>query len=184
MSTLVTEDGTTVTIALAGPPTARLFGLPFLLVGVYLLLQWLGGVADIVRGRAALGEMAIGTVLLLLIALAFLVPGWVLTLGRSLVTLDTAAQTVTTVRDLRVYRHRETRTLTEFDRVEVAHLSVGTNTTSGSRRAQYQVELAGERGANVVVGLFEDDGDAVAFGRSLSQRLGLPVRDRRADERH
>ena len=141
MSTLVSDEGNMTTITLAGPPTARLFGLPFLLVGVYLLCQWIAGVADIVRGRAGLGEMAVGTILLLLVALAFVVPGWMLTLAQSRVTIDHAARTVTTVRDLRVYRHRATHALSAFDRLEVALLSVGSR-PGASRTAQFQVELA------------------------------------------
>ena len=178
MSTLVTDEGHATTITLAGPPTARLFGLPFLLVGVYLLFQWLGGVADIVRGRAGLGEMAVGTILLLLVALAFVVPGWMLTLAQSRVTIDHAAHTVTTVRDLRVYKHRATHPLSAFDRLDVAHLSVGSR-PGASRTAQFQVELAGAGSTTVLVGLFDDDGDALAFGRQLASRLALPVHDRR-----
>lgn len=175
MSTVVTDEGHTTTIALGSPPAARLFGLPFLLIGVYLALHWVAGVGDIVLGRAAFSEMIVGTVLLLFLALAFAVPGWILTLGRSLVTIDRAAQTVTTVRDLRIYRHRATRPLSEFDRVEVAHLSVGTNRASASRTPQFQVELAGPRGAHVLVGLFAEASDAAEFGRQVGHRLGLPL---------
>lgn len=183
MSTVVTEEGNTVTILLGGPPAARLFGLPFLLVGVYLSLQWAGGVADLAMRRAQVGEMLFGSLLLLVLALAFLVPGWVLTLGRSIVTIDEGARTVTSERDLRVYKRRSTRALSEFERVEIAHLSGGSSNASKSRTAQFQVELASARGAAVLVGLFEDFGEATAFGRQLGGRLGMTVADRRTRER-
>lgn len=182
MSTVVTEEGHTITVLLAGPPTARLFGLPFLLIGVYLLLQWLQGVADIVRGRATLGEMAFGTILLLLVTLMFLVPGWLLTLGRSTIVVDTAARTISTVRDLRLYQMRDTRALSEFDRVEIAYLSARASGASASQKEQYQVEFAGD-GARALVALFDTSGDATMFGRRLADRVGLPVDDRRERER-
>ena len=96
---------------------------------------------------------------------------------------DYLARVVTSERDLRVYTHRSTRALSEFERVEIAHLSTGSNSASKSGKAQFQVELAGARGANVLVGLFEDGGEATAFGRQLGGRLGMAVADRRARER-
>ena len=56
MNTSLVVDGTHLRTTLDAPLAARLFGLPFLLVGGYLAYQLAGGVADLVAGRAAIGE--------------------------------------------------------------------------------------------------------------------------------
>jgi hypothetical protein len=71
-----------VRIALTGNVTAKLFGLPFLLVGGYLAYQLTGGIVDLFTGRAAITEMLVGTLLLLIVAAAFLIPGWLLMFSR------------------------------------------------------------------------------------------------------
>lgn len=178
MSTL-TIDGTHVRMTMAAGVAARLFGLPFLLVGGYLGFQLVGGVIDLVVGRASIGEMLAGTVLLAIITAAFLVPGWMLAFARASVDIDRVARTATCTRDFRIYQSRTVRPLSDFTRVEVDHLSVSANRAS-SGKSSYQVELAATNRSNVVAGLFDDRDAALAFGRELGAIVELPVVDRRS----
>jgi hypothetical protein len=181
MSTVLTEDGNPLTIELRGDATARLFGAPFLLIGGYLAYQLAGGVLDLLTGRAAVGEMLVGTMLLTIVTAAFLIPGWLLIFSRARIEIDRTARTVAYVRDLRVYQHRQQRALAEFDRIEVDLLSVAPNRRSRSRA--YQVELAGSRPGKITVGLFDDDEQALTFGHRLGALVGLPVTDLSTTER-
>jgi len=89
---------------------------------------------------------------------------------------------VTVVRDLRFYRHRHTRRLTEFTRLEVDVLTVSSN-PNRSGRSSFEVELTSDDHKDQVVGLFDDADAALAHGRRLSSLLGLPVEDYRYTER-
>jgi hypothetical protein len=168
-------------IALTGGLAARFFGVPFLAVGGYLAYELAGGIADLLVGRAAIAEMFAGTVLLLIMTGAFLIPGWLLTLSRAHVEIDPTARTVTYGRDFRVTQWRQVRSLSEFDRVEVDLLSVSSSHRSNGKRA-YQVELAADDRSNVLVGLFDDGEDALAFGHRLGASIDLRVDDLRGVE--
>jgi len=181
MNTSLVVDGTHLRTTLDAPLAARLFGLPFLLVGGYLAYQLAGGVADLVAGRAAIAEMLAGTLLLILMTAAFLVPGWLLVASRAFMDIDRATRSVTYTRDFRVYQWRNVRQLSEFDCIEVDHLTVSTNRQS-SGKASYQIELAARSRKNVVVGLFDDGKAALTVARELSSAIDLPVVDRRDAE--
>jgi hypothetical protein len=170
-----------VCITLRGDVRARLFAVPFLLVGGWLGWHLAGSLFDLVVGRAALSEMLAGTVLLAVVTAAFAVPGVLLAFGRAQVEIDRQGRTVTTVRDFRFWRSTERRALAEFERVEVDRLSIAPDRPSRGRA--FQVELAGDDRPRVVVGLFDDGEAALAHGRRLGALLGLPVDDRRFTER-
>ena len=180
MTAVLSHDAPVLKIALTGNPAARLFGVPFLLVGAYMAYQLAFGIADIATGRAALGEMLAGTLVLVLFTGAFLVPGWVLTFARARVEIDRTARRVTSVRDFRVYAMRDMRPLSDFDRIEVDVLSVGSNKYSAGN---YQVELASPNRKNVVVGLFGKGDEAFRYGQELGRLIGLPIDDLRHVER-
>jgi hypothetical protein len=55
------DNGSVVDIGLRSSRAGRLFGVPFLLVGVYLGYHLVAGSLDLVTGRAALSEMLVGT---------------------------------------------------------------------------------------------------------------------------
>jgi hypothetical protein len=163
-------------IAMRGDLTARLFAGPFLVVGVYLTYQLVGGIADLLAGRAAVTEMLAGTVLLLIVALAFLVPGWLLMFSRARVEIDRTAGEVRSVRDFRIYQQREAHALPQFERVELDLLSVAPNRRSKGRRA-FQVELARRSGRNLLIGVFDDHDEALRFGRQVAGFLDLGCDD-------
>lgn len=160
---------------------ARLFALPFLAVGGYLGYQLGGGIVDLIAGRAGIGEMAAGTILLVVMTAAFLIPGWLMLMSRAIVEIDRAARTVSYTRDFRVYQRREVRQLAEFTRIVVDHLTVST-TRRSTGKASYQIELAADNRKNVVVGLFDDGDAALGVARELGEVIELPVVDRREAE--
>jgi hypothetical protein len=165
-------------IAMAGDLSARLFAAPFLLVGGYLTYQLVGGIADLLTGRAAITEMLAGTLLLLIVALAFLVPGWLLMFSRARIEIDRTARVVTSVRDFRIYRQREAHALSQFESVQVDFLSVAPTRRSKGRRA-FQVELSDHRGANLLLGVFAAHEDALSFGRQVANFIDLGFEDLR-----
>jgi len=175
VSTVFIEDRDPLTIRLSGGLAARLFGLPFLLVGGYLGFHLAGGVLDLLTGRASLSEMLAGTVLLLVVTAAFLVPGWLLVASRARIEINRMRGTVSYVRDLRIYEHREQRPLSEFTRIEVDLLSVRPNQQPRGR--SYRVELAGATKGKVTAGLFDAREDAIAFAQRLGALIGLPAED-------
>ena len=180
MSTHVTERGGTIDISLSGGTAAKLFGLPFLVAGAYFAYNLMLGIADLVTGRAAIGEMLVGTVLVLVMTAAFLVPGWLLVASRARIEIDRTARRVVAIRDLRVYQHRQQRSLDEFTAVTVDRL--GSSPTRQSSVRSWQVQLTNASRKNQVIGLFDDDEEALGFARRISLATGLPVDDARDRE--
>src|SRR5262245_19257383 len=122
--------------------------------------------------------MLAGTLLLVVMTAAFLIPGWLLIFSRAAVEIDRSHRTVTLTRDFRIYQRRDVRQLSEFERVELDHLTVSTNRQS-TGKPTYQVELAARNRKNVVVGLFDDGDAALTFGRQLAGMIELPIGDLR-----
>lgn len=182
MTTRLTEAPGVIRLELGGGMTAKLFGAPFLLVGLWLGHHLVEGILDLVAGRASAGEMAFGTVLLTLMTAAFLVPGWLLIASRAIVEIDRLKGVVTTTRDLRIYKHRQQAPLADFTRLVVDQLTTSANPRRRAR-PRHQVELADAGQRRVLVGLVDDGDEAVAFARRLGALVGLPVEDlRHVDE--
>ena len=176
MSTHVTESGGTIEITLSGGTAARLFGAPFLLAGAYLAYNLVLGLVELVTGRAAIAEVFFGTVILLVMTAAFLVPGWLLVASRARVDIDRTSRRLVSIRDLRVYQHRQERSLDEFSAISVDRL--GASRTRQSSVRSWQVELTAPTRKNQVIGLFDDDEDA--NGRHDQRRLVTQLTRRRA----
>jgi hypothetical protein len=98
---------------------------------------------------------------------------------RAVVEIDRAQGIVTVVRDLRFYRHRHKRRLSEFSAIEVDLLSTAPNKYNSRG---FQVELTAESRRNQVVGLFDDGEAAVKHGQRLGELVGLPLVDKRFTE--
>lgn len=178
MSTQLTDDAGAIAITMGTNWPARLFGLPFLLVGLWLGHHLVEGVLDLANGRATVSEMFVGTLLLTVVTAGFLVPGWLLIASRARVEIDRMKGTVSSVRDLRVYRQVRSRPLSDFSRLEVDVLTVSSNSSRGSRSG-YQVELAALNRKNQRVGLFDAGDHAMSHARRLGALIGVPVEDRR-----
>jgi len=161
-----------------GGGAARLFGLPFLLAGAYFGYNLILGMIELVTGRAALSEMAVGTVLVVIMTAAFLVPGWLLVFSRGKVAIDRTTRRVDSIRDLRVHQWRETRSLDEFDAI-----TVDRSRGSGNRPARvFNVELSSATRKNVLIGVFDDGDEALSFARAIGTATALPVDDARDRE--
>src|SRR5215831_9902875 len=171
MSTVMSDDAGHIRIVLGGGGAARLFGVPFLLVGVWLGYYLVLDLVDFVNGTSG-AEMIPGTILLIVMTAAFFLPGWMLVASRAVVEIDRTRGVVTVVRDLRFYQHCHERRLSEFSAIEVDLLSTAPN--SRSSRA-FQVELAAQSRRNQVVGLFDDGDAALKHAHHLSALVGLPV---------
>jgi hypothetical protein len=178
MSTVMTEAAGRIHIVLGGGGGARLFGVPFLLAGLWLGYYLLLGLMSFVKGTSSV-DMVPGTLVLIVMTAAFFLPGWMLVAARAVVEIDLTRGTVSVVRDLRFYQRRHERRLSEFSVIEVDLLS--TAPTKRTSRA-FQVELASESRDNQVVGLFDDGEAALKHGRQLSALVGLPLVDRRYTE--
>ncbi len=89
MSTVMTDGAGTIRIVLGGGGTARLFGVPFFLVGAWLGYHLILGLFQLVTGTSGV-EMIPGTILLLIMTAAFLLPGWALLVARAVVEIDRA----------------------------------------------------------------------------------------------
>jgi hypothetical protein len=174
MTTVIHEDANPLTIELRGGGAARLFGLPFLAIGLYLGYHLILSVYYVVTGQVPITDVLIGIPLLVIFTAAFLVPGWLLMFSRGRVEIDRVARTVDYVRDLRVYQHRARHKLTDFDRIEVDIVRTSSNV---SKARVYQAELAGNRPTKVTVGLFDSAAEALAGAQRLGGMLGLPVKD-------
>ena len=179
MSTVMTDGAGAIRIVLGGGGTARLFGVPFLLAGAWLGHHLILGLFQLVTGTSGL-EMIPGTILLLIMTAAFLLPGWARLVARAVVEIDRARGIVTIVRDLRFYQHRHERKLSEFSTIEVDLLSTAPNKRNS--RA-FQVELTAATRQNQVIGLFDDADEALRHGQHLSGLLGLPLQDHRYVDR-
>jgi len=181
MSTVMIEDEGPLKIILRGGGAARLFGVPFLIAGIWFGYHLIFSLVDLVTGQSGL-EMIPGFILLTTMTAAFFLPGWMLLAARAIVEIDRTTGTVAVVRDLRFYRHRAIRRLSDFSKLEVDVLSTSPSRgRSGS--SGFQVELAAPSRENQVVGLFDDADEALVHGRRLSALLGLPIEDRRHTER-
>ena len=180
MSTVMTEDAGPLRIVLGGGGAARLFGVPFLLAGLWFGYYLILSLASFVTGQSG-PEMIPGLILLIVMTAAFFLPGWMLLAARAVVEIDRSAGVVNVMRDLRFYKHRSTRRLSEFSSLQVDLLRRSSNRQSGGR--SFKVDLAAPSRNNQVVGLFDDPDAALAHGRRLSALLGLPVQDCRYTER-
>ena len=174
----MTEAAGQIRIVLGGGGAARLFGVPFLLVGVWLGYYLVLGLMSFVNGTSGV-EMIPGTILLIVMTVAFFLPGWMLVASRAVVEIDRTRGTVKVARDWRFYQHHHERRLSEFSVIEIDLLSTAPN--KRNNRA-FQVELAAESRNNQVVGLFDDGEAALKHGQHLSALVGLPLVDRRFTE--
>ncbi len=98
---------------------ARLFGLPFLLIGLWFLIQFLGGARDVLRGQADFGDSVAGLAGILLAATVFGLPGFLIFFLRRYVVLDAGTQSVAEVKDFLVRKSFRTMPFSGFREVLV-----------------------------------------------------------------
>ena len=97
----------------------RLFGLPFLLVGLWFLMQFLGGARDVLRGEVNFGDSVAGLAGILLGAALFGLTGFLIFFLRRHVVLDAGKRLVEEVKDLHLSKSVRATPFSEFGEVLV-----------------------------------------------------------------
>ncbi len=150
-----------------------LFGTPFLLVGLYFLYQYLimGIIAYIQAGDwRGLFSNIFGWLIIILIALLFLVPGWVIVFLRHTVIIDTQLGQLIQTRDFLIYRQVKQYGLDEFDSVRAKQSKPRRAQTT--RKPLYAVELIKKDGGAVLVATDEIT-PAQKLRATIAAMLGL-----------
>lgn len=176
MDTRWTEQGTRAIVSLPLPFVARLFGVPFLAVGLYL-----GSI--LVGGFLHPSEMTMaGWTLLPVVTLAFLAPGWALMLMRKRVVIDAGARVALDETNFLIYTKR-TSTHLPADTQVVLRVERGSGGTN-SRNPLYwiHVHLITDT-AEVLLAMFADreKAEARAFASRVAAFLRTDVQDRIVD---
>jgi hypothetical protein len=157
------------TIRQGGVAAARLFGLPFLIAGAYFGYQFVAGA---VQGELLLG----GWILLPLMVAAFLVPGWILVVGRRRTILESARREVIQEMDYLVYTRRIVSPVRSESTVMLRYERGSRN----SNRVDIHVYVDTATQQPALIGLFGDGQkvEALAFAAKAAALLSIPVRDR------
>lgn len=162
---------------------ARLFGLPFLAIGLYLAWNVLAAIVETLTGGRP-GEavsFVAGWILAIAVAAAFLIPGWLLVTLRKRTIVDRAKREVTDVRDFLVYRHERTQPIDATAQVVLTRDVTPAKEADRNATEIYSVVLAPGGGKDVIVWLGDTPENARDVGRKLGAILGVPVVDRLAE---
>lgn len=168
-------DGNQATIRQGGVIIARLFGVPFLAFGGYLIYQFLDGAMHP-------GELTIaGWVGLPLIAAVFLVPGWILIAGRKRTRIDRARREVIEECDYLVYTRRTVSPMSANSKVLLRYEEGSTSSTRGavtthaSTRYDIHVYVTDAGKTMPLIGLFTEQqkSEALAFAAKAAAFLGI-----------
>lgn len=156
----------------------RALGIPFILFACYLFSILLSSLGEYIANANPAEWLAAlpGMVILGLLGLLFLAPGWLLAFTRVRLELDASQGQVREVRDLLVYKMVTEHDLASFDRVEVVLKEIKyRHRESGSYKTLItnQIALCGELAEEVVVGLIDDEAAAEELGREVAVLLGL-----------
>jgi hypothetical protein len=160
-----------------------LFGTPFLLVGFYFLYQYLimGIIAFIQAGDWwGLFSNVFGWLIILLIALLFLVPGWVIVFLRHRVIIDTKLGQLIQTQDFRIYQRVKQYRLDDFESIQARQVKPRRSQTT--RKPLYAVELTKKDGETVVVATDEFD-LAKKLRATIAAMLGLKKSRKTAEQR-
>jgi hypothetical protein len=179
MHTTWSREGAALRIEFPVPLAARLFGLPFLLVGLYFAWTLVQAVLDVVRGDAPAGQLLVGVPLLLVMLALFGGPGVALVLFRKWVVIDQASGTLEEVKHFLVYTHRRRTPLSTWVTAWAVYRQPRDTSSrrAGKKYADYHVELTDAGGNHELVGLFDDTREAVQFGQHVAGLVGVPFED-------
>lgn len=156
------------------PLAARLFGLPFLGTGGWLLFQVLAGVWEArVDGAgsvvAGLASVLVGA----FVALLFLVPGMLLTLTRKWVEVDGGRRALRETTNFAGWPHSRVRSLSGASAVASRRRAP----SNSSRHWFPQVEIVLEGGTREDLPPGDTDDEINQLGQSVAALLGVPFRN-------
>jgi hypothetical protein len=156
----------------------RLFGGLFLLVGGYFLYHLVMGIIDSIR----YGQMLLvfpGTCLLVVMMLAFGIPGWLLALTRKHTVIDPVGREVLDVKDFLLYKQAKRYPVETFNQVVVSNEIRRMKESEHQNKTYlvYPVELTGTEGDTVMTAEMDNPSQALELGGQIAAMLGLPLKD-------
>jgi hypothetical protein len=152
-------------------PLKFLFGLPLLLGGLYFLYKYLIlGIVEYIQVGDWSGLFGgfVGWLVILLLGLALLIPGWVIISLRRSVVIDTGLGDLTETQDFLIYKRVKHHRLDSFEQVMIR-----TDRANKSRKPLYSVDLIRPDHSYVMVAALEDVKPARELGNKLRTMLGL-----------
>ncbi|MBE7556881.1 MAG: hypothetical protein HS126_38075 [Anaerolineales bacterium] len=152
-------------------PLRYLFGLPLLLGGVYFLYKYLIlGIVEYIQVGDWSGLFGgfLGWLVILLLGLALLIPGWVIISLRRSVVIDTSLGDLTEMQDFLIYKRVKHHRLDAFEQVMVR-----TDRAKKSRKSLYSVDLIRPDRSYVMVAALEDVKSTRELGNKLRTMLDL-----------
>lgn len=158
---------------------ATLFGLPFLVAGLYFVWQLVGAVMTYFTQVAPreFGMALVGFAVIVMLAATFGVPGLLLVLFRKRVLIDAQQGTVTDTKDFYFFRRSRTHELAAFDAVTLEYREYGSSTDSDAvARYCWFVELRGRPAQPVLLGMCDKKEEAQDVGRAVAEATALPLR--------
>lgn len=151
-----------------GIGAVRLLGLLLAAPGAWLFYQFAGGVFHP-------DEMTIfGWTLLPVMAALFLVPGWVILVGRKRTRIDTTRREATEAIDLLVYTRKKTSPIPRDAHVMLRYEQAG----KSNLYATHVYLVAGDTLILLTMFGSQEKPAAVEFARKVAARLGIDVQDR------
>ena len=188
-----TVEGRRRIVVTLNPGAGRyIFGVPWLLFGVYFLFRYLIlGIAEYVRAGDIAGVFtgALGWLFIILFfGCIFIIPGWVLVFLRRKVVVDASRGRVEEKNDLLVFSRSKTHPLAGFGRVlRVGPYSKGAHGRGGTTVYMYDVRLmpkaAGDERGYVLIGTMQDEAEAERLGRATAELTDLPYAARQRPQR-
>jgi hypothetical protein len=165
-------------ISQTGSLLTKLFGLPFLGAGLYLLWQFVTGLAGFFV--PSLGQLTIaGFIMLPVFALLVGTPGWLLVVTRKRTLVEAATRRVLEVFDHLVYKHRKEKAIPRGARVRLRlEKSQSTGDKGGRTVVLLLVDIVGEN-AEIPLAVFGDDEvePARALAMEAAGLLGISIAD-------
>jgi hypothetical protein len=168
-------------ISLRVPLAGRLLGVPFAAVGLWFLYQMLASLFEAVRtGRTGEIFSALpGALLLLLMAVAFGLPGFALLCLRTKVVVDQMAGEIREVKDFRFVKRAQATPLSEItgiraDREETQHKD-GDDSSESYSTVLLTLSFVKKSGSLLTAGIVDGPSEARRLGAELSRFTGLPL---------
>lgn len=158
---------------------ARLFGLPFLFIGLWFLVQFFGGAADVLQGQVFFGDAVAGLAGLLLMAAVFGLPGFLIFVLRRYVALDAGTQTVEEVKDFLLTKRVHSTPISDFSDVLVRWEESGGSGSASREKSIWLATVHLVRKSGTSLFLSHDPSVAVALdlARKAAAIANLPLRD-------
>ena len=159
------------------------FGLPFLGIGIWMIIQAFLALGDVVTGRVSLMDNIFGLTLLPLFAVLFLWPGVLLVLGRKSISVDAATGEVAETTSVRFYEWHKRQAFADFKAVrayegKASSREIGEIDDENPARQPWCVDLTAiDSKKTRTVGATKEPAQAIQLGKALAALMKLPLVD-------